>query len=62
MANAIPASSVPKKDPKEPSVVPKDDTVKVEYIGEGAEKVKFTKDPKATSIRVYADGRILVDY
>lgn len=34
----------------------------IEYFGEGAEKVKFEKDPKATRIRVFADGRILIDY
>ena len=35
---------------------------KIEYFGEGAEKVKFTKDPNATLIRVFGDGRVLVDY
>jgi hypothetical protein len=34
----------------------------IEYIGEGAEEVEFTVDPKATTIRVYANGIILTDY
>jgi len=34
----------------------------VKYFGEGAEKVKFTADPNATLIRVYANGCILTDY
>jgi hypothetical protein len=61
VANAIPVNSVPKKDPKE-AVAPKETKAKIEYIGEGAEKVKFTIDPKATSIRVYPNGLVLVDY
>lgn len=60
MANAIPASSAPKKDLKEPKAVPQSSII--EYIGAGADKIKFTVDPRATAIRVYADGRILVDY
>ena len=59
MAKETPVSAAPKKDPKEPSA-PKGPPI--EYLGEGAEKIKFTVDPRATSIRVYADGRILVDY
>ena len=57
MANAIPASSAPKKEPK---VAPK--SPNVEYIGEGAEKVKFTVDPKAKRTRVYASGVVVTDY
>lgn len=59
MAKVTPASAAPKKEPKEP-IAPTG--VPIEYLGEGAEKIKFTVDPRATSIRVYADGRILVDY
>lgn len=58
MANANPASAAPK-----PPKVPKESgRPKVEYFGEGAEKIKFTVDPKATAIRVYANGLILTDY
>lgn len=56
MANAKPSrlgEDEVKKETKGP---------KIEYFGEGAEKVKFEKDPKATLIRVYSDGRVLVDY
>lgn len=61
MADAIPSSAAPKKNPKASSVEPKGNT-KIEYIGEGADKIKFTVDPKATRIRVYANGTVLTDY
>ena len=61
MANPNPVSAAPKKELKEPKVVPQLPS-NIEYIGVGAEKVKFTVDPRAKNIRVYADGRILVDY
>lgn len=35
---------------------------KIEYFGPNAAKVKFTVDPKATRIRVYENGNVLVDY
>lgn len=58
MANAIPASAAPK-----PPKIPKESGgPKIEYFGEGAEKIKFTVDPKATVIRVYANGLIVVSY
>ena len=58
MANANPASSAPK-----PPKIPKESGgPKIEYIGEGAEKIKFSVDPKATVIRVYANGLIAVSY
>jgi hypothetical protein len=60
VANANPASAAPKKTPKAP--VEESKGPKIEYFGVGAEKVKFTVDPKATSIRVYANGLILTDY
>lgn len=60
MANANPASAAPKKTPKAP--VEESKGPKIEYFGEGAEKIKFTVDPKATAIRVYANGLILTDY
>lgn len=56
MANAKPTrlgQDEAKKETKGPEI---------QYFGEGAEKVKFEKDPKAVLIRVYADGRVLVDY
>lgn len=34
----------------------------IQYLGEGAENVKFEIDPRAALIRVYADGRVSVDY
>ena len=55
MANAKPARLV--DEPKEEQKAPK-----IEYYGEGADKVKFEIDPKAKLIRVYANGIILVDY
>lgn len=58
MADANPSSPA-KKAPKE---VKDPSGPRIEFLGEGAEKVKFTVDPKATHIRVYADGRILTDY
>lgn len=58
MANAIPASAAPKA----PKVPKESGGPKIEYFGEGAEKIKFTVDPKATVIRVYANGLILTDY
>jgi hypothetical protein len=61
VAKDTPVSAAPKKELKEPKVVPQLPS-NIEYIGVGAEKIKFTVDPRATSIRVYADGRILVDY
>jgi len=59
LAKETPVSAAPKKLPKEPNA-PKGPPI--EYLGVGAENVKFTVDPRATAIRVYADGRILVDY
>lgn len=61
MVKPDPVSAAPKKELKEPKVVPQLPS-NIEYIGVGAEKVKFTVDPRAKNIRVYADGRILVDY
>jgi hypothetical protein len=60
MANAKPASAAPEDKPKAPKKVP--DGPKIEYFGDGADKVKFTVDPKAKSVRVYANGLILTDY
>lgn len=60
MADAKP--SRPVRNPKSPQVAEPKDSPKIVYIGAGAENVKFTVDPKATLIRVYADGRILTDY
>lgn len=62
MADANPAQAAPKRKKEEGAPAPSSEPVKVEYIGEGADKIKFKVDPKATRIRVYADGRILVDY
>lgn len=61
MADAIPSSPAPKKTPKAPAVEPTGNA-NVEFIGEGADKIKFNVDPKATRIRVYANGVVLTDY
>ncbi len=61
MANAIPASAAPKKTPKAPAEESKGGP-KIEYFGEGAEKIKFTVDPKARGVRVFANGVVLTDY
>jgi len=55
MANAKPARLT--DEPKEEKKAPK-----IEYYGEGADKVKFEVDQKATLIRVYSNGVVLVDY
>lgn len=57
MADAKPSRPVPSKKPEPPEGGPK-----VEFIGEGAEKIKFTVDPKATLIRVHANGIVMTDY
>ncbi len=59
MADANP--SRPAKAPKAPFEESKSQPV-IEYHGEGADKIKFTVDPKATRIRVHANGVILTDY
>jgi len=71
MANAKPSSAAPEEEtpveqaPKKAPKAPKVETgtePKIEFLGEGADKVKFTVDPKAKRIRVYANGTILTDY
>lgn len=57
MADATPSRPSMSKKPEPPKGGPK-----VEYFGEGADKIKFTVDPKATRVRVYANGMILTDY
>lgn len=56
MAKANPAR-LGAEEPQE-----KKDTPVIQYFGEGAEKIKFEVDPRATLIRVYANGVVLVDY
>lgn len=60
MADANPSRPAA-KPPKTPAVESKDTPI-IEYFGEGAEKIKFTVDPKAARVRVYANGCILTDY
>ena len=49
----------PQQDPK---VLPQaNPSPIIEYVGEGAEKVKFTINPKATRIVVNANGLIRED-
>lgn len=62
MADANPAMAAPKRKKEEGASAPSSNAPKIEYVGEGADKIKFQVDPKAKLIRVYADGRILVDY
>lgn len=59
MADAKPSRLAPAKPAPAPS---NPEGPKVEYFGEGAEKIKFTVDPKASRIRVYANGCVLTDY
>ena len=59
MANANPASAAP-KTPKVPAK--ESGGPKIEYFGEGAEKIKFTVDPKASTVRVYDNGIIVTIY
>lgn len=56
------ADAKPARPGKNESKVDESKAPIIEYFGEGADKIKFEVDPKATRIRVYADGRILVDY
>lgn len=58
MARANPAN---KPQPNEAETEKKQEPI-IEFYGEGAKDVKFTIDPNATRIRVYADGRVLTDY
>jgi hypothetical protein len=68
MANAKPASAapeeevVPQEKPKANKKVADEGGPKIEFFGEGADKVKFTVDPKAKRMRVYANGLIITDY
>ena len=57
MADAKPSRPQPSKKPEPPPGGPQ-----IEYFGEGADKIKFTVDPKATRIRVFANGCVLTDY
>lgn len=59
MARANPANKTQLNDTAETEK--KNDPI-IEFYGEGAKDVKFNIEPNATRIRVYADGRILIDY
>lgn len=59
MADANPAMKAEEPSKK---TVAKSSKPNIEYYGEGADKVKFEVDPKATLIRVYGNGIVLVDY
>jgi hypothetical protein len=37
-------------------------SIPIEYIGEGAERVKYTPGPTVTSARIYAYGFIMESY
>ena len=68
MAKANPASAVPEEEvtpqekPKAVKKTAEGGSAQIEFVGEGADKVKFTVDPKAKRVRVYANGLILTDY
>lgn len=64
MAAAKPANRTElfTEEEKAPTPKKKTDGPLIEYFGQGADKVKFEVDPKARHIRVFGDGRILVDY
>lgn len=57
MANANPAKvgAVEEK-------VTKGNGPEIQYIGQGADKVKFEIDKNAKLIRVFGNGMVLVDY
>lgn len=61
MAKTTPTSAAPKDEAKEIEKVSKA-PVNVEFIGDGADKIKFTVDPKAKRTRVYDSGIVVVDY
>jgi len=52
------ADAKPANNPVEEPVVAQE----VDYIGKGAEKIKYTADPLAKKTRVYDDGFVVVDY
>lgn len=64
MAAAKPANRAElfTEEEKAPSLEKLKGGPQIEYYGEGADKVKFTVDKKARLIRVYGDGRVLIDY
>jgi len=57
MAKANPATEVPEETTEVVTGKPN-----IQYYGEGAKDVKFEVDPRATLIRVYGTGVVLVDY
>lgn len=63
MAPVKKISPAPKSEPVE-AITPPADAVpaNVTFIGEGAEKIKFTVDPKAKKTVVYADGIVVSSY
>lgn len=64
MAAAKPASNTAifTEEEKVPSLEKTKGGPQIEYYGEGADKVKFTVDKNARLIRVFGDGRIMIDY
>ena len=59
MARANPAN---KPQPNDAAETENTQEPIIEFHGEGAKDVKFNIEPNATLIRVYEDGRILIDY
>ena len=59
MARANPAN---KPQPNDAAETENTQEPIIEFYGEGAKDVKFNIEPNATLIRVYEDGRILIDY
>lgn len=64
MAAAKPASNTElfSAEEKVPTLEKSKGGPQIEYYGEGADKVKFTVDKNARLIRVFGDGRIMIDY
>lgn len=56
------ATAKRKQQPQPDTQAPETNKPVIQYFGEGAENVKFEIDPRAVLIKVYADGRISVDY
>jgi hypothetical protein len=64
MAAAKPANNevLFTEEEKAPALAKTKGGPQIEYYGDGADKVKFTVDKNARLIRVYGDGRVLIDY
>lgn len=62
MATAKKLSAAPQDEVKQADIPPAPRPTNIEFVGEGAEKIKFTVDPKAKKTVVYADGVVVTSY